>query len=461
VNGCASGPQGRSRIYQRAEHFGKRKDQPWLHSLFKGRFDKESGKLTFTKNYDGTSGIAHDVEYSGSLSGNKKKINGTWKIAADWGGDFSQSLDNPHFQGKMIARHPHTREGANSMRGRTTSKAALPLPEFFARESRRKADQVWPVPYQVRADQAEKWAKQHGLLSAAQDRFRICLLAVDCQNTFCLPDFELPVAGAVNDSVRLCEFIYRNLGVITEIDPTLDTHTAMQIFHTVFLINDAGEHPAPLTVISFDDVARGKWKVNPAVADNLAGDYQALQQHLLHYSRQLSDGGKYMLMIWPYHAMHGGIGHSLVAIVEEACFFHNMARQSQTGFEIKGNNPLTEHYSVLRPEVLDDARGAPIAQKNERLIKKLLNFDAVIIAGQAKSHCVAWTVDDLLTEIRARDDQLAKKIYLLEDCTSPVVVPGVVDFTKQAHEAFRRFADAGMNVVRSTDAIDSWRGISL
>lgn len=75
----------------------------------------------------------------------------------------------------------------------------------------------------------------------------------------------------------------------------------------------------------------------------------------------------------------------------------------------------------------------------------------MVIAGQAKSHCVAWTVDDLLTEIQAIDPALAQKIYLLEDCMSPVVVPGVVDFSEPAEAAFQRFAAAGMQVIRSTD----------
>jgi nicotinamidase-related amidase len=47
-------------------------------------------------------------------------------------------------------------------------------------------------------------------------------------------------------------------------------------------------------------------------------------------------------------------------------------------------------------------------------------------------------------------------VYLLDDCTSPVVVPGVVDYTDQADEAYRRFEQAGMHVVRSTDPMDSW-----
>jgi nicotinamidase-related amidase len=143
-----------------------------------------------------------------------------------------------------------------------------------------------------------------------------------------------------------------------------------------------------------------------------------------HYTQQLSQEGKYPLTIWPYHSMVGGIGHALVSAVEEACFIHAIARNSPTRYELKGSNPLTENYSVLRPEVMEGPTGGAIAQKNTALIEALLEFDAVIVAGQAKSHCVAWSVADLLTEIEARDPQLAQKVYLLEDCSSPVVVPG-------------------------------------
>ncbi|MCC3406813.1 MAG: isochorismatase [Microcoleus sp. PH2017_10_PVI_O_A] len=341
-----------------------------------------------------------------------------------------------------------------------TAKKQLPIPEYF---NAQKISEIWRVPYQERATEAKDWALKHGIQPASSDEKQICLLIIDAQNTFCVPEFELFVggrsgSGAVDDNLRLCEFIYRNLSAITTIAPTMDTHTAMQIFHPIFWINDAGENPIPAaTLITLEDVQQGIWKVNPAVADSIAGgNYAVLQKHCLHYVQKLSDNGKFPLTIWPYHSMLGGIGHALVSAVEEAIFFHSMARNSQALFEIKGGNPLTENYSVLQPEVLDGADGNPIAHKNAQFIDKLLDFDAVIIAGQAKSHCVAWTIDDLLTEIVARDSMLARKVYLLEDCTSPVVVPGVVDFTEQADAAFLRFAQAGMNVVKSTQSIDSW-----
>jgi nicotinamidase-related amidase len=80
----------------------------------------------------------------------------------------------------------------------------------------------------------------------------------------------------------------------------------------------------------------------------------------------------------------------------------------------------------------------------------------VIIAGQAKSHCVAWTIADLLSDIHAVDERLVERVYLLEDCTSPVVVPGIVDYTAQADAAFARFAEAGMHIVRSSEALENW-----
>jgi nicotinamidase-related amidase len=159
--------------------------------------------------------------------------------------------------------------------------------------------------------------------------------------------------------------------------------------------------------------------------------------------------------------MLGGIGHALVSAVEEAIFFHSITRYSQPDFQVKGGNPFTENYSVLKPEVLEDEDGKQVAQKNVKFIKKLLKFEAVIIAGQAKSHCVAWTIDDLLNEILTSDRELAAKVYLLEDCSSPVVIPGVVDYTGEADAAFQRFAEAGMHIVRSTDPISSWPDMNL
>ena len=333
----------------------------------------------------------------------------------------------------------------------------IPIPHHF---NPAKVGEIWRVPYQKIAAEAETYAVQQQIQPSALDKNRVCLLLIDVQNTFCIPDFELFVGGqtgtgAVEDNQRLCAFIYRNLGVITKIIPTLDTHTTMQIFHPIFWINTQGEHPTPAaTNITVTDIEKGIWQVNPAVANSITnGDYDLLGKQAFYYVQQLSQNGKYPLTVWPYHSMLGGIGHALVASVEEAVFFHSIVRKSQTQFELKGENPLTENYSILRPEILTGFNGQPIGQKNTSLIQQLLEYDAVIIAGQAKSHCVAWTIDDLFTEIQQVDSTLTRKIYLLEDCTSPVVVPGVVDYTEQANNIFARFAAAGMHIIQSTQEL--------
>jgi nicotinamidase-related amidase len=337
----------------------------------------------------------------------------------------------------------------------------LPLPPHY---DPTRVGEIWRVPYQELALNASAWARQHGIQPASRDAVRIALMLVDLQNTFCIPGFELYVGGrsgmgAVDDNRRLCPFIYSNLHLITQICPTMDTHQAFQIFHSIFLVNDRGEHPEPFTLVTEDDIAKGLWKFNPAIAASLGISEEFGRHYLRHYTHTLKGGGKYDLTIWPYHAMLGGVGHALVPAIEEAIFFHSIARYSQPDFQVKGDNPLTENYSVLRPEVLTDAAGAQIAEKNTRFMKKLLDFDAVIIVGQAKSHCVAWTIEDLLSEILAVDRELAEKVYLLENCSSPVVVPGVVDYTDQADAAFKKFSDAGMHLVHSTDPIARWPGI--
>ena len=318
------------------------------------------------------------------------------------------------------------------------------------------------MPYEDRARDAEAWSSEHQLRPAVEDSPRVCLVVVDVQNTFCVPGFELFVAGrsgraAVDDNRRLCEFLYRNLDAVTQIVPTLDTHQAMQVFHAVWLVDAEGRHPDPYTLVSAAEVAEGRWQIDPAVAEGLGLDLDYARRHLAYYTRELEKSGKYQLTIWPYHAMLGGVGHALVSAVEEAIFFHTIARRSQPDFQPKGRSPLTEHYSVLGPEVTRGPDGELLGGRNSPLLEKLFAFDAVVIAGQAKSHCVAWTIDDLLA---SPFREVAEKVYLLEDCTSPVVVPDVVDYTDEADAAFERFAEAGMHVVRSTEPIESWPGIA-
>ena len=102
----------------------------------------------------------------------------------------------------------------------------LPIPDFF---DSARVGEIWKVDYAARAADAKTFALQHDLKPASASTERISLLLIDAQNTFCIPGFELFVGGrsgngAVEDNARLCRFIYRNLGSLTHIIATMDTH---------------------------------------------------------------------------------------------------------------------------------------------------------------------------------------------------------------------------------------------
>jgi nicotinamidase-related amidase len=331
----------------------------------------------------------------------------------------------------------------------------FPIPSFF---DSARVGEIWKVDYASRAEQAREYALQHNLTPASVSKDRISLLVIDAQNTFCIPGFELFAAGrsgrgAVDDTVRLCEFIYRNIGNLTHIIATMDTHMAQQIFHPIFFVDANGNHPAPYTDIHASELLEGKWRFNHALAPRYGIAPEYARQMMIHYAEELEKKGKYALTIWPYHAMLGGIGHAIVPALEEAIFFHSIARLAQPDFEVKGDKPFTENYSAIGPEVLTGPMGETLGTRDLKFVQHLQEVDRLYIAGQAKSHCVAWTISDLLEDINTVDPNLAKKVYLLDDCSSAVVVPGVVDHTEAANEAYVRFANAGMKIVKSTDEI--------
>jgi nicotinamidase-related amidase len=179
-----------------------------------------------------------------------------------------------------------------------------------------------------------------------------------------------------------------------------------------------------------------------------------------HYTSELEKGGKYKLMLWPEHCVLGQSGHALSGVIQEARMFHAYARGANNEPLIKGGNPLTENYSIVQPEVLTRFDGGSIAQKNTHFLEDLLKYDYVLIAGQAASHCVKSSIEDILAFILATSPGLAQKVYVMEDCMSAVVTPAH-DYTSEAERALQLFRSKGMHVVKSTTPMASWPDIQL
>ncbi len=319
----------------------------------------------------------------------------------------------------------------------------LPLPSFY---DPARVSELYLERASLVADEAAAFATRHGVAPATSDKVRVAAFGIDCQVGFCVPGASLFVPGAVEDTRRTLAWLYGNLGVLTGLHFSLDTHRVFQIFHPSWWVDDQGRHPAPFSVIGYEDVRAGKWQ---PVAHPLES---------LEYTKRLAAQGKYVLTIWPYHTLLGGLSHALVPALMEAAIFHAVARRQQTHFETKGTHSLTENYSVMSPEVLE-LGGRSVGTFNAAFFKMLMEYDRVYVFGQAKSHCVLSTLRDLRVHIEGTDRAQMDKIYVLEDATSPVPAPPIaplppeLDFPRVADAAMEELRAAGMHIVKTTDPI--------
>jgi nicotinamidase-related amidase len=300
---------------------------------------------------------------------------------------------------------------------------------------------------------AQRRRERHAVREARQDRERIAVLAVDCQVSFCIPGASLFVPGAVEDTRRAIEWLLRHVERITTLFFTLDTHSVFQVFHPAAWTDPEGRRPAPFTVITAADVASGRWR--PVLRHD---DFPDMTATCIEYCEALEASGRHVLTIWPYHALLGGVGHALVPALAEAALFHAMLRRNDPVFELKGRSPVTESYSVLAPEVRR-LGGREVGVFNGPLFERLMSHDRVYVFGQAKSHCVLFTLRDLLRECLRRDASLLGRIFILEDAMSPVTpppldpLPAALDFPKLAQQGIEELAAAGMHVVRTGDPL--------
>jgi nicotinamidase/pyrazinamidase len=243
------------------------------------------------------------------------------------------------------------------------------------------------------------------------------LLIIDPQNDFCdLPaDYRrgetpsLPVAGAHADLLRVAGFI-RDMGArLAQITVTLDSHYRLDIAHPGFWQTGDGGPVTPFTAIT--------------AAQLRAGDYRprdpSAQDRAQHYLDQLEARGRYTLMVWPVHCEIGSWGHNVHADVRAAYDAWEEAQQRSVAKVMKGINPWTEHYSALLAEVPDPTD--PHTQLNVALVDDLDRADLLIVAGEAGSHCVKATVEDVIAHLPGDGWKSApERVVLLTDCMSPV-----------------------------------------
>ena len=273
------------------------------------------------------------------------------------------------------------------------------------------------------------------------------LLIVDPQNDFCdLPVTwqsldpltgrrvapALPVAGAHADLQRLAALIRAAKDSLSRIIVTFDSHHRFDIAHPTFWQRADGSTVAPFTPITAQQVRAGAFV--PRAID--------LLPRALAYLDELEARGRYTLMVWPVHCEIGSWGHDVHADVQAACGEWEAHRLRTVQPVFKGMNPWTEHYSAIQAEVPDPAD--PGTQLSRALLADLDGAELLLIAGQASSHCVKATVEDIVDHLPGGR---VERLMLLTDCMSPVS-----GFEAQAEGFLAAMRGRGVRLGTSTDA---------
>jgi nicotinamidase/pyrazinamidase len=279
------------------------------------------------------------------------------------------------------------------------------------------------------------------------------LLLVDVQKDF-HPGGSLAIPTANDDAERIVQLIETHGSKINRIVATLDSHHKLHIAHPCFWFDAEGKnHPSPFTIISAQDVAEGKWKPRPSLtlsldkelttfnAKNPDGSLNLLE-YAKEYTTRLETKGRFQLCIWPEHCLIGSDGHSIVDSVRKAMNDWSDATGGSVEFVMKGQNLLTEMYSALEADV-------PVSKEtsfNQELQASLLTSDKLLVGGQAMSHCVNYTLRDIVDKW---PEDRRKNVTLLTDCAS--AVPGFEAVAEQFEVDMKA---AGVRLATASEAFE-------
>lgn len=269
------------------------------------------------------------------------------------------------------------------------------------------------------------------------------LLIIDPQKDFMdMPGSALPVTGAVDDMRRVAKMISRIGPRLADIHVTLDSHQVVHVAHPPMWVNKDGKHPAPFTMITSRDVEAEIWRPRNALLKPKALGGQTLQQFMLTYTKTLEQQGKYALIIWPPHCIVGSEGYAIQQDLETALEIWADTQFSGVDFMAKGITAYVEHYGALIAEV--PLPTVPETGLNSSVLDVLAKADIIGVGGEALSHCVMSTVNQIADNI---GEEHIAKFHILVDASSPVPQPpNGPNFPEMADEWLHKMEKRGMTL---------------
>jgi nicotinamidase/pyrazinamidase len=226
--------------------------------------------------------------------------------------------------------------------------------------------------FELQTVQDQWWESKQRQLDAQSNQYKYAithktaLFIVDPQNDFHTGG-SLPVGNAVADSKRIANMIDRYGAHIHEIFVSLDSHHTCHIAHALSWVNEQGEHPAPFTQISHDDVVNKRWMH--------VHDSPQMKIWVRVYTGALERKNRPRLTIWPEHCVIGSKGHGVVPVINTALQRWASKSKRQVNYIMKGQNLRTECYSALQAEVEDSSDQSTAL--NSQLLSRLKISDRV------------------------------------------------------------------------------------
>jgi len=258
---------------------------------------------------------------------------------------------------------------------------------------------------------------------------KLTLLIIDPQVDF-HPGGSLAVSGANEDSLRIQKFIRQYIDDIEDIVVTQDSHQLNHIAHGVFWEDKNGNSPQPFTVITHKDVVQRVWI--PRNRNRF--------EYCKQYTKDLEGKGKFQLTIWPEHCLLGTPGHCVVPPINDALLEWSRHQKKEVEYVMKGQNCLTEMYSAIMAEVpMPDDLSTHL---NSKLLRRLQSSRQIVVCGQALSHCVNFTVRDLVDHWRSDPSRI---LLMRDGCSS------VTSFEAAGDNFVAEIAAAGVKIIKSTD----------
>lgn len=223
------------------------------------------------------------------------------------------------------------------------------------------------------------------------------LFIIDPQNDFVLNNGMLPVQNAKQDMGRVISFLDLRGNEIEDILISLDAHRNIHVGHPSFWEMKDGSEVKPFTLVD-DNMLK---LIKPRFCS-------------AYVKSDIKKNGP--VMIWPEHCVKGDHGYCIYSPLMDALNNWQLKTGKPIDFVEKGQDIRFEMHSAF-------SRG-----KNLDVLKNIAGYDRVVVCGEALSHCVKQTVEDMLNFFGVLDKT---QIIVFNDCTSAIPGFDMTDWTEQ------------------------------